>query len=486
MLIVGGVLTDGSRLSAVQRAAAVAAAPDTGLRRVTATAARELGVDFAFLSLVDDVEEQLLAVQRSDGGPVPGSLPVEQSLCRYLVEFGRPLYVDDLEHDPDLTHLVEMRALGLRAYAGTPITDRGGAVLGGLCVGHGAARSWSGPERLLLADLASSVSTELALRVALDDISRLERQARRHAREQQALQRVATAVARGGEPDAVLGLVAEELVRILPVSAALVLRFEASGRAVAVATAGTGPVPEVESCAHTLARVRGGDDAAVGTDDESGCAAVPVLLHGRTWGAIVVTAAPADSGEVVPQLQELADAIALVVDSADARERLAHLAATDPLTGVPNRRTFEARLREELARGLRHGHPLTLALIDVDAFKPVNDEWGHERGDRLLEELAHRLQVLLRTGDLLARIGGDEFALVLPETDERAAQDVLDRLRRAVADTSLAGLATTVTVGAAVTDDCTAGTSALYRAADRALYAGKARGRDAVEVIRVD
>ncbi len=152
---------------------------------------------------------------------------------------------------------------------------------------------------------------------------------------------------------------------------------------------------------------------------------------------------------------------------------------------MPNRRTFELRLGEELARSSRHRHPLALAILDVDHFKSVNDVWGHGRGDHLLQALSTRLQVLLRTGDLLARIGGDEFALLLPETDQAAAAETLERLRRAVEQTDVAGLPVTVTVGATVTSDGTAGPSVLIQAADQALYMGKRRGRNVVVVIVV-
>ncbi len=202
------------------------------------------------------------------------------------------------------------------------------------------------------------------------------------------------------------------------------------------------------------------------------------------WGAVVALTGDGEPHDALPHLEELAQSVALVIDSAETRHRLAHLAETDPLTGIPNRRAFTTRLQEELARAMRHGHPLTLALVDVDEFKPVNDRFGHERGDRLLQELASRLHVLLRSGDLLCRIGGDEFAVLLPETGEKAAAETLERLRQAVSSTSLAGLDVTVTIGGAVTGDGTSSGSGLLRAADRALYAGKAQGRDVAVVVR--
>jgi diguanylate cyclase (GGDEF)-like protein len=474
------------RLAAVGRASSIADDPRTGLSRFTALAVRELGVDVAFLSLVSDSDELVVAVQTRFGGQPSERLPVEQSLCGYVASSGQTLMLPDLALDPRSAGLESVRERGLRAYAGVPIHDAAGSVLGGFCVAHTSPRQWDRHDRLLLADLAAAASTELSLRVTLAEVARLEVRARRRAHQERALHRVAAAVARGEEPGEVLALAARELVGLLGVQGALILRFDGNGRALVVASAGRADEQALDGCLETLARVRGGQPSAVGGPAGERCAVVPVLREDRMWGAVVVLTGAEEPEDPLLHLEELADAVALVVDSAEARRRLAHLAETDPLTGVPNRRTFTARLHEELARAVRHGHPLTLAIVDVDEFKPVNDAWGHERGDRLLQELASRLQVLLRSGDLLARIGGDEFALVLPETGEAAAGETLDRLRRAVSDTSLAGLEVTVTIGGAVTADGAAGASALLRAADRALYEGKRRGRDVAVVVRED
>lgn len=474
------------RLAAVARAALVADDPHTGLSRFTAMAVRELDVDMAFLSLVSGTDELLLAVQTRFGSQPAERLPVEQSLCRHVVSARAPVLLPDLALDPRSVGLESVRDRGLRAYAGVPLHDAAGAVLGGFCVVHTAPRMWDRHDRLLLTDLAAAASTELSLRVTLAEVARLEVRARRRADQERALHRVAAAVARGEEPGEVLSLAACELVGLLGVAGALILRFDGNGRALVVASAGVADEQALDGCLETLASVRGGLPAATGGEPGQRCAVVPVLREDRMWGAVVVLTGADEPQDALSHLEELADAVALVIDSAEARRRLAHLAETDPLTGVPNRRAFTTRLNEELARAVRHGHPLTIAIVDVDEFKPVNDEWGHERGDRLLQELANRLQVLLRGGDLLCRIGGDEFALVLPETGETAAGETLDRLRRAVSGTSLAGIAASVTIGGAVTTDGTASSSALMRAADRALYEGKGLGRDVAIVVRED
>lgn len=109
--------------------------------------------------------------------------------------------------------------------------------------------------------------------------------------------------------------------------------------------------------------------------------------------------------------------------------QLADLANTDELTGMPNRRAWEAELARGLARATRTGEPVSVALVDIDGLKAVNDMHGHLGGDRLLIGVAHSWPDILRPDDVLARIGGDEFAVLLPACTEAEAADVLDRLR---------------------------------------------------------
>ncbi len=125
--------------------------------------------------------------------------------------------------------------------------------------------------------------------------------------------------------------------------------------------------------------------------------------------------------------------VASVREHERERERLvaelAHLAHTDSLTGVANRRAWEAELDRGLARARRSGEPVTVALADIDRLKAINDLHGHPAGDRLLAGVARNWSHSLRPDDVLARIGGDEFALLLPACTEADAADILERLR---------------------------------------------------------
>jgi diguanylate cyclase (GGDEF)-like protein/PAS domain S-box-containing protein/putative nucleotidyltransferase with HDIG domain len=156
------------------------------------------------------------------------------------------------------------------------------------------------------------------------------------------------------------------------------------------------------------------------------------------------------------------------------------LAAIDPLTGLANHRTFHERLRTEVERARRHGRGLSLVLMDLDHFKRVNDLHGHQMGDRVLEHAARIFESETRTGELVARVGGEEFAMILPEADEDEAFRAAERIRRAVAAATFPAVGA-MTMSAGVCD-LSRGPDAdtLYRLADGALYWAKHRGRDMV------
>ncbi|MEZ5464635.1 MAG: GGDEF domain-containing protein [Lysobacteraceae bacterium] len=158
------------------------------------------------------------------------------------------------------------------------------------------------------------------------------------------------------------------------------------------------------------------------------------------------------------------------------------LATQDALTGLPNRRHFAETMERELARARRHHRALTLALIDLDHFKRINDDLGHLAGDQVLRRFGALLREQVRADDLPARIGGEEFALLMPESDLAAAQESAERIRQTVADSSFEGggkaLPLTISIGLASWNDRRDTVSALMRAADHALYRAKSDGRN--------
>lgn len=172
-----------------------------------------------------------------------------------------------------------------------------------------------------------------------------------------------------------------------------------------------------------------------------------------------------------------------------ANERLTEIAVTDGLTGLPNRRRLDETLLVEVARARRYGSPLSLAIADVDRFKSVNDTWGHAAGDAVLRELARVLDSGVRKTDLAARLGGEEFVVLMPHTSLPMAREVSERLRlafRAVVHAMGDERVTcTVSIGVAAYDpEKGIGDGAtLLNVADGALYRAKSEGRDRVVVV---
>jgi diguanylate cyclase (GGDEF)-like protein len=161
--------------------------------------------------------------------------------------------------------------------------------------------------------------------------------------------------------------------------------------------------------------------------------------------------------------------------------RQLELSRRDPLTGLHNRRAFMEVAAIERHRMARHRRPLTLAYVDVDNFKLINDEYGHVAGDEFLRGLAQHMAARLRVTDCLARVGGDEFAILLPETDQAAARRVLGEIHQALR--RFCGRyhsAATVSAGA-VTFTSALPTEAMIAMADRAMYAIKRNGKNKVE-----
>ncbi len=166
------------------------------------------------------------------------------------------------------------------------------------------------------------------------------------------------------------------------------------------------------------------------------------------------------------------------------RMALRHLSTHDPLTGLINRGALDAEFEREASRAARKRAPYSLLMLDIDHFKRVNDAYGHPAGDQVLREIAVRLTALLRPHDSIGRYGGEEFAVLVPDSRPEAALQVAERMRAAVQGTRfpLGGdtVEITISIGVASSSDRHAGWEALLAAADRALYEAKAAGRNRV------
>ncbi len=170
--------------------------------------------------------------------------------------------------------------------------------------------------------------------------------------------------------------------------------------------------------------------------------------------------------------------------------RIKRISDTDELTGVYNMRAFSAILRRTFQQSVRHDHPLSIVMLDSDNLKAVNDTHGHEAGNRLLQHMIRKVSEELRRSDTIARYGGDEFTVLLPETDRRGAMETAERIRKSVEmsqfDVRGTNITTTVSLGVASYPDDGGNVDILVDKADRALYRAKQRGRNQTATYEIE
>jgi len=184
-------------------------------------------------------------------------------------------------------------------------------------------------------------------------------------------------------------------------------------------------------------------------------------------------------------LEAVANQTALALERVKLIAFLENLSITDALTGIANRRHFEWRLSEEIERARRYKYPLSALMLDLDHFKQVNDNYGHQIGDIVLQQVAQRLRRILRRTDFLARYGGEEFIVLAPQTPAERALILAERLRQVIAESPIPvadnlQIHITISIGVAVFPNHAQNESELIGAADAALYKAKQMGRNRV------
>jgi diguanylate cyclase (GGDEF)-like protein len=221
--------------------------------------------------------------------------------------------------------------------------------------------------------------------------------------------------------------------------------------------------------------------------------AFPLLSRSRTVGVLIgldpapSSALPALGASISTSLRMLLEPVGIALDSALAMQRADALSVTDDLTQLSNSRYLNQVLRREEKRSIRSSRPMSLLFIDMDGFKNVNTQHGHLAGSKALVEAAAVIRSCARETDVVARFGGDEFAVVLPDTGLDGAIFVAERVRDRIRahkflENDGLSLSLTASVGVATLPDVTSSAEELLRAADRAMYRVKDRGKNGIHV----
>ncbi len=314
-----------------------------------------------------------------------------------------------------------------------------------------------------------------------------------------ALHEIATAVARSEAPADIAGQVAAIVRSLFDVDSAAVTRLTGPTSAEIVAMAPMRPptlsrkhiFSPTDSSATVQVAVTGQPALVVYSPDGGtasaqmlaggfrSSAAAPIRVNGSLWGVLALTSkSPTGlTRAMLDRLAQFAELVEIAIANAEARASLERQASTDALSGLPNRRALEERLAKETALAHAQGTALSAIVLDIDHFKRVNDSFGHPAGDVVIVEVAARLRQIARQGEIVARVGGEEFVWLLPGSTGAEALQAAERARAAIASGPF-GEVGTVTISAGICELREAGQRTLLACADSALYTAKDAGRN--------
>jgi len=224
---------------------------------------------------------------------------------------------------------------------------------------------------------------------------------------------------------------------------------------------------------------------SIGVIETTSVCHLPLMTEGKPIGILWMWGEGLHENDL-PAMSLFAGQVATALQNAKLLAEVQRLAITDELTDIFNRRHFFDLAEIEFSKAKRYSHPLAALIVDIDHFKQFNDRYGHLIGDLVLREVAHMLQNSLRDSDVLGRYGGEEFSILLPVTETKAAVYVAERLLTRVADTPVqteeGALQVQLSIGVATLSKETSTLHALINRADQAMYMAKEAGRNCVAV----
>ncbi len=435
------------------------------------------------------LEGEELVLRHGSGEYVPllgMRLERGQGVSWHILETGRVYRVVDPWNDPYVYRIGDEQQA--RVLMGAPLIPRSGGPLGVVLVGREREIPFTPEDEHLMRALAELIASTLQRIQALEE-------ARRSAQRFQALARVNRALMGVESAEQAVREVLDVLLDVMGLDGGAYHRWRPTG------TGGdgepellvqVGAVPdetwETPLVRRLLQESREGIPRFWTPEEEDGVGAMPlrfvavlpVQVQQAIHGFLVVgSRQPLGwTEEDRSFLEAVADSVSVALEQVRVRAILQELVRTDPLTGVGNRRAFEERFSWEFQLASRHGHPLSLLILDLNGFKEVNDRLGHETGDRVLRQVAQTLVRVSREEDGVFRFGGDEFAILLPHTDEAGAVRAAERYARAVASLPLPqGLQITASIGMASYPEDGEELEQIWRLADHRMYARKGRQR---------
>jgi diguanylate cyclase (GGDEF)-like protein/PAS domain S-box-containing protein len=418
--------------------------------------------------------DELALAHSLDADHVPVSIPLplpEGSVFARAMGQGRPILIEDISIEPELA------GSGWDGYRDGsllvfPLPDEGGRTVGFISLHNKSLPPFVAQDRDLGAILASFSSETIRAMRAREELRRIE-------------------AAVDDANDAIL--ITDHHGKAVYANAAFSAMF--GHDTLSMDEAGLGTLyADAETAEAVLETVRSGRDWAgettmVAADGHT----FPALLHASSvlgegaWsmGALFICSDISERKRAEEQFRLYAERLEALNaelelsnrERARMMERLAEMSVTDELTALANRRYLDRKLEEEISRSQRTQQPFVLLMIDIDHFKAVNDQHGHQVGDETLKRCARAMAESLRRTDFIARYGGEEFCVVLPETPLEAGNPVAEKLR--LAAKALPTPSVTVSIGAAQWEPGASATDILQQA-DKALYAAKEAGRDCV------
>jgi diguanylate cyclase (GGDEF)-like protein/PAS domain S-box-containing protein len=423
----------------------------------------------SLVSLVDESRQWFKAAVGLQARETPRNV----SFCAHAIRQEGLFVIEDATHDERFKdNALVTDAPSIRFYAGMPIHAPGGAPIGTLCVIDTEPRKLTPEQREALAILGRQVEARMDLR---QKRTVLENALAENSRLNESLQSTNAMFLAFMDNGPFMSFVKDPEGRFVFYNKSLATRFGLGrGEWIGKSDHDLFPAELADGYRqHDLDVVTSGDtrEFAEVTVTPDGC-----KTHWQSFkfpirdgqGNIMLAGLSMDVTESLKQREALAE----------ANVELERLATIDPLTGISNRRVFQSRIEIEFAVVRRKGRPLTLMILDVDDFKKLNDKRGHAFGDRVLQFLGSALRASTRKEDLCARIGGEEFAILMPDSPAVASMALATRIQKTLRESPDAPSPLTVSIGIASTDETMTGWEQLFALSDEAMYVAKRNGKN--------